>query len=230
MLPVSLFAPLDLPTTIEEVRRTEGAHGVVDLLVVTLTDARVRSDSDIDQHLEALKAACRQTRRYREAIPVLERVAVLNPDRRHEVAAELALVHIHLGEHAKAGTLLETAVAEHDRLPVSQRSLAFSLVAEVAAVVLGRSTVAQRCAAIGRSTAVTEPARARRAAAARRSPGSAAPARDERSPRPDRVNASRRRAGLARPVLSSQPMLGEVAAEPAPSGRPLLTLIAGSAA
>ena len=59
MLPPSLFAPLDLHDAVEEVRRTQGAHGVVDLLVVTLTDRRVRKASDIDEHLETLKAACR---------------------------------------------------------------------------------------------------------------------------------------------------------------------------
>ncbi len=136
MLPGSLFAPLDLYDAIEDARRTDGPRGVVDLLVAALTDSRLRSDSEIDEHLDALKSACRQTRRYRDAIPVFHRIAVLNPDRKHEVAAELALVHSHLGERAKAVSLLESAYAQQRRLPAWRRSLAFCLVAELAATVL----------------------------------------------------------------------------------------------
>jgi hypothetical protein len=161
MLPASLFAPVDLHEAIDDVRRTQGAHGVVDLLVVTLTDRGVRSDADIDEHLDTLKAACRQTRRYREAIPVLNRVAVLNPDRKHEIAAEVALVHSHLGERAKALSLLESACAQQHRLPASRRSLAFCLIAEVVATVLHQPGLAQECAALGRSTAA--PVRRRKA-------------------------------------------------------------------
>jgi hypothetical protein len=152
MLPVSLFAPLDLYDAIEDIRRTEGSRGVVDLLVAALTDRRVRSDSDIDEHLDTLKSACRQTRRYRDAIPVFHRIAVLNPDRKHEVAAELALVHSHLGERTKAVSLLQSAYAQQRRLPAWRRSLAFCVVAEVAATVLRQPTLALDCAALGRST------------------------------------------------------------------------------
>ena len=123
----------------------------------------MRSDSDIDEHLDTLKSACRQTRRYRDAIPVFHRIAVLNPDRKHEVAAELALVHSHLGERAKAVSLLESAYAQQRRLPAWRRSLAFCLVAEVAATVLRQPTLAQDCAALGRSTVA--PVRRRRAQA-----------------------------------------------------------------
>jgi tetratricopeptide (TPR) repeat protein len=142
----------DLHDAIDDVRRTDGPRGVVDLLVAALTDRQVRRDSDIDEHLDTLKSACRQTRRYRDAIPVFHRIAVLNPDRKHEVAAELALVHSHLGERAKAVSLLESALAQQRRLPTWRRSLAFSLVAELAASVLRLPTLAQECAAIGRST------------------------------------------------------------------------------
>jgi hypothetical protein len=160
MLPGSLFAPLDLHDAIEEIRRTDGPRGVVDLLVAALSDRRVLSDTDIDEHLDTLKSACRQTRRYRDAIPVFHRIAVLNPDRKHEVAAELALVHFHLGERAKAVSLLESAYAQQRRLPAWRRSLTFCLVAEVAATVLRQPTLAQDCAALGRSTVA--PARRRR--------------------------------------------------------------------
>jgi hypothetical protein len=230
MLPASLFAPLDLPAMVEDVRRTEGAHGVVDLLVVTLTDSQVRTDVDIDEHLGALLAACRQTHRYREAIPVLERVATLNPDRRHEMAAELALIHAHLGERSQAVAMLESAVAQHHQLPVSRRSLAFSLVAEVAALLLRLPDLAQRCAALGRSTATVAPTRTRKAAPAGRKERATSPGRAERSTAPERAPAPRRRTGLARPVLASQPTLGEIETEPAATARPILTLIAGSAA
>ena len=160
MLPGSLFATLDLHDAIEDVRRTDGPRGVVDLLVGALTDRRIRSDSDIDEHLDTLKSACRQSRRYRDAIPVFHRIAVLNPDRKHEVAAELALVHSHLGERAKAVSLLESAYAQQRRLPTWRRSLAFCLVAEVAASVLRQPTLAHDCAALGRSTVA--PVRRRR--------------------------------------------------------------------
>ncbi len=163
MLPGSLPAPLDLHDAIEDARRTDGPVGVVDLLVAALTDRRVRSDSDIDAYLDALKSACRQTRRYRDAIPVFHRIAVLNPDRKHEVAAELAVVHSHLGERAKAVSLLESAYAQQRRLPAWRRSFAFCLVAEVAATVLRQPTLAQHCAALGRSTVA--PVRRRRAQA-----------------------------------------------------------------
>ncbi len=230
MLPASLFAPLDPPAMVDEVRRTQGAHGVVDLLVVTLTDSRVRSDADIDEHLDALRAACRQTRRYREVIPVLERIAALNPSRRHEMAAEIALVHAHLGERAKAIAMLESAATQQLQLPVSKRSLAFSLIAEVTALLLRQPELAQRCADLGRSTATAPPARARRTPAATRQQRTAAPARRQRSTAPEAAPAPRRRTGLARPVLASQPTLADLETEPATVGRPLLTLIAGSAA
>jgi hypothetical protein len=159
MLPPSLFAPLDLHHAVEDVRRTQGAHGVVDLLVVTLTDRRVHSDEDIDEHLDTLKAACRQTRRYREAIPVFQRVATLNPERKHEMAVEIALAHRHAGDPAKALSVLESAVNQQHRLPSWRRSLSFGVLAEVAATMLGQPALAQECAALAQSTAM--PARRR---------------------------------------------------------------------
>jgi hypothetical protein len=57
--------PLALGATLTDARRTGGAPAVVDVLVAALTDRRVRSDADIDPYLDELKAACRQTRRYR---------------------------------------------------------------------------------------------------------------------------------------------------------------------
>lgn len=154
-------------TTFDETRRAQGAHGVVDLIVVTLTNRRLRSDADIDEHLAALKAACRQTRRYREALPVLQRVATLNPRRRHEMAAEIALVHWHLGERDLAVAVLESAVAEQRSLPAWKRSLAFALVAEIAAMVVGRRELAVECAQLGRSSATPAPRSARAATTAR---------------------------------------------------------------
>ena len=160
MLP-SPLPLLDLHDAIDDVRRTDGSRGVVDLLVAALTDRRVRSDTEIDEHLGTLKSACRQARRYRDAIPVFHRIAVLNPDRKHEVAAELALVHSHLGERAKAVSLLEAAFAQQRRLPAWRRSLAFCLVAELAAMVLRLPAMAQDCAALGRSTVAPVRRRAR---------------------------------------------------------------------
>lgn len=209
MLPASLFAPLDLHDAVEEARRTQGAHGVVDLLVLTLTDRRVRSDADIDEHLEALKAACRVTRRWAEAIPVLERIAALNPDRRHEVAAEVALIHVQLGERGKALSLLESAVAQQRRLPAWKRSREFAASAEVVALLLRAPSVAQECAALAESTAAQRPARTQRA------------------------TAPRRRSGLARPVLVAEPLTTVASSPTAPTGaksRARLTLLQGSAA
>jgi hypothetical protein len=205
MLPAPLFAPLDLPAAIEAARRTQGAHGVVDLLVSALTDRRVRSDAEIDEHLDTLKAACRATRRWAEMIPVLERIAALNPQRRHEVAAEVALVHVQLGQHGKALSLLESALAQQRRLPAWRRSLAFSVVAEVVAQLLHAPTLAQECAALAESTATPRPARAHR------------------------VAAPRRRAGLARPVLVSDSE-GAFAGPTRPKSRARLMLLQGSAA
>jgi hypothetical protein len=209
MLPASLFAPLDLRDAVEEARRTRGAHGVVDLLVLTLTDRRVRSDADIDEHLEALKAACRVTRRWAEAIPVLERIAALNSDRRHEVAAEVALIHVHLGERGKALSLLESAVAQQRRLPAWKRSPEFAASAEVVALLLRAPSVVQECATLAESTATARPARAQRA------------------------TAPRRRSGLARPVLVAEPQSTAASSPAAPSrakSRARLTLLQGSAA
>ena len=160
-------APLGRQATIDETRRAHGAHGVVDLVVVTLTNRRLRSDADIDEHLAALKAACRQTRRYREALPVLHRVATLSPGRRHEMAAEIALVHWHLGERDLAVAVLESAVAQQRSLPAWQRSLAFALVAEIAATVFGRRELAAECAQLGRSSVTPAPRSARTATTAR---------------------------------------------------------------
>jgi hypothetical protein len=209
MLPASLFAPLDLRDAVEEVRRSQGAHGVVDLLVLTLTDRRVRSDADIDEHLETLKSACRVTRRWAEAIPVLERIAALNPDRRHEIAAEVAMLHLHRGEQGKALSLLESAVAQQRRLPAWKRSLPFSVAAEVVAMLLRAPVLAQECASLAESTATARPARAQRTA------------------------APRRRAGLARPVLDAEPVpaaAGHPTAAARAKSRARLTLLQGSAA
>jgi hypothetical protein len=143
--------PLALSDTLTDARRTGGARAVVDVLVAALTDRRVRSDADIDAYLDELKAACRQTRRYREAIPVLQRIATLNPARRHEIAAELAVVHGHLGEPVKGVALLRTALAQQRRLSARRRSLAFCVIAEIAAMVLGQSELARELAALGRT-------------------------------------------------------------------------------
>lgn len=163
MLPVTLLAPLELDDALEDARRTGGPHGVVDLLVAALTDRRMRSDTDIDEHLDTLKAACRQTRRYRDAMPVFHRIAALNPGRKHEVAAEIALAHAHAGERAKALSLLQSACSQQRRLPAWRRSLAFGVLAEIVATVLGQPTLAHECAALGRSTAA--PVRRQRVAA-----------------------------------------------------------------
>src|SRR5690606_32417668 len=114
-------------------------------------------------------------------IPVLERIAALNPQRKHEVAAEVALVHVHLGQHAKSLSLLESAVAQQRRLPASRRSLAFTAVAEVVALLLGAPALAHECAALGESTATA------------------------RATRAHRTTTPRRRTGLARPVLVAEP-------------------------
>jgi hypothetical protein len=153
MLPDALFKPLDLQHMIEEAERAYGARGVVDLLVGALTDRRVRRDSDIDIYLDTLKAACRQTRRYQEIIPVLKRIAVLNPARRPEVVAELALVHGHLKDPAKGIALLESTFAEQLRKPARRRSLQFCVVGEIAAAVLGRPALAREIATMGRRQA-----------------------------------------------------------------------------
>ena len=166
-LPSHLAAPAR-QATIDETRRAQGAHGVVDLIVGTLANRRLRSDADIDEHLAALKAACRQTRRYREALPVLHRVATLNPHRRHEMTAEIALVHWHLGERDLAVTMLESAVAQQRSLPAFKRSLAFALVAEIAATIVGRRELAVECVQLGRSSVTPTP----------RSIGAASPARN----------------------------------------------------
>jgi hypothetical protein len=155
MLPDVFFSPLDLDDAIDAAQRSSGARGVVDLLVTALTDKRVRRDADIDAYLDPLKSACRQTRRYREAIPVLRRIAVLNPRRRHEMAAEVALVHGHLKEPAKGIALLETAFVEQRRLPAHRRSFEFCLVAEVAAAVLRHPSLAREVVALGQSTVPT---------------------------------------------------------------------------
>jgi hypothetical protein len=157
MLPSALFSPLDLRDAIEETRRTSGPHGVVDLLISALTDIRVRDDSVIDQYLPELKSACRQSRRYGDAVAVLRRIAVLNPSRRHEVAAELAVVHGHLREPAAGIALLETALRAQRRLSVRRRSFSFFVVAEVAAAVLGRPALARDIALAGRNVVPATP-------------------------------------------------------------------------
>ena len=147
--------PLALGATLTDARRTGGAPAVVDVLVAALTDRRVRCDADIDPYLDELKAACRQTRRYREAIPVLQRVATLNSARRHEMAAEIAVVHSHLGEPVKGVALLRTALTQQRRLSTRRRSLAFCVIAEIAAMVLGQSDLARELAALGRTVVLS---------------------------------------------------------------------------
>ncbi len=161
MLPAPHSASLDLPAAIEETRRRHGAHGVVDLLLVALTDRRLRSDADIDEHLSVLKSACRQTRRYRELGPVLRRIATIHPERRYEMAVEAALVHAHVGEFPQAIAMLASAIAQQRGLAPAKRSLSFAVAAEVAAVVLGRFDLAAECAELSRSSAVAAPRPAR---------------------------------------------------------------------
>lgn len=151
MLPDALFTPLDLHDVIADAERAHGPSGVVDLLAAALTDPRVRCDSDIDRYLDPLKAACRQTRRHGELIPVLRRVAELNPFRRHEVSAELALVHAHLKETGRGLALLTSAYAEQRALPIRERSTSFCVVAEIAAAVLGQPELGRDIAAMGRA-------------------------------------------------------------------------------
>lgn len=141
----------DLDAAIAEAMRQRGAGAVVDLLVSALTAPSVASDVEIDRHLEAFKSACRQSRRYRDAIPVLKRIAELNPARRPEIAVELALVQAHLGRPAKALAMVERAVAGQRRLPAARRSLAFCVVAEIAATVLRQPELAREIAELGRT-------------------------------------------------------------------------------
>ena len=142
-----------LDLAVEEAARAQGSRAVVDVLVSALTGAAVSSDALIDRHLDRLKSACRQTRRYRDAIPVIKRIAELNPTRRHEVAAELAMVHAHLGEHATGVALLQRALAAQRRLAPHRRSQAFWAAAEIAARVLGEPALAREVAELGRATA-----------------------------------------------------------------------------
>jgi hypothetical protein len=212
MLPASLFAPLGLRNAVEDVRRTQGAHGVIDLLVLTLTDRQLPSDAEIDEHLETLKAACRVTRRWAEALPVLQHLAAVNPDRRHEFAAEMAFIHLQLGETKKALSLLESAVAQQLRLPANRRSRDFAVTAEVVALLLRAPALAQECALLAES---------------------AAPARPARPARVRRAAAPRRRSGLARPVLVAEydsAFTGHPTAPPLAKSRARLTLLQGSAA
>ena len=157
----SQLAHAGIQPTIEETRHAEDAHCVVDLIVATMTSRRLGSDADIDENLSVLKDACRQTRRYREALPVLHRIAALNPNRRHEMAAEIALVHWHLGERNLAVATLANAVAQQRNLLAWKRSLAFFVVAEIAAMVMGRSDLAAVCVQLGRSSVAPAPRRAR---------------------------------------------------------------------
>lgn len=149
--------PLGLNPTVHETRRRSGARAVVDLLVAALTRRTVRSDAEIDPYLDQLKSVCRQTRRFRDAVPVFQRMATLNPSRRHEVAAELAVVHAHLGEPAKGITMLEMAYRGQRRLAARRRSVEFCLIGEVAATVLRQPDLARDIADLGRTIVLTRP-------------------------------------------------------------------------
>ena len=151
MLPDSLFGPLDLDDLVEDTVRGCGATGVVDLLVSALLDPRVRRERDIDAYLDRLKSACRQTRRYRDAIPVLHKLATLNPERRAEVAAEIALVYAHCGDPRAGVATLEAAYAEQRRLPARRRSLVFCLRAELAAMALRHAGLTRSLAVMART-------------------------------------------------------------------------------
>jgi hypothetical protein len=234
----SHLAPPARQVTIDETRHAQGAHGDVDLIVGTLTRRRLRSDADIDEHLDALKDACRQTRRYREALPVLHRIATLNPRRRHEMAAEIALVHRHLGEHDLAIAVLEAAVTQQRSLPAWKRSLAFALVAEIAATVLGRRELAAECAQLGRSSITPAPRSARAATPARavkpaaakaftpdQQPASGAPAT---APSVGRRRAKGPVRQLSVLTTAGESTLADVGH--AKSTRPQLTVVGGTAA
>jgi hypothetical protein len=136
------------PEEIERVARSAGARGVVDLLVGALTDPRVRDDAQLSPHLERLKSACRQTRRYADAVAVFERVAVLNPRRAPEMAVEIALAHAHLGQRPEAVIRLRRAVAAFRALPVGRRDDRFLPVAETAAMVLREPELAREIVAL----------------------------------------------------------------------------------
>lgn len=125
---------------------------MVDLLVSVLTDPRISDDTQIARYLDVLKAACRQTGRYRDAMPVFDRISELNPARRHEMMAECALAHAHCRERSAGTAILRTAIAEQRHLPSSQRDAAFHVVAELAALALQQPEMARRAASLRKTT------------------------------------------------------------------------------
>jgi tetratricopeptide (TPR) repeat protein len=143
---------LALEEAIVDARRADGARGVVDLLVSVLTDPRISDDAQIDRYLDALKSACRQTGRYQDAMAVFDRIAELNPARRHEMMAERALAHAHRRERSAGTAILRTALAEQRRLPAAQRDTAFNVVAELAALALQQPELARRAASLRKTT------------------------------------------------------------------------------
>jgi hypothetical protein len=89
-------------------------------------------------------------------------------------------VHWHLGERSLAIATLESAIAQQRSLPAWKRSLAFSLVAEIAATVVGRSELAAECARLGRSSVRPAPLVTRTETAARTVKPAAVPAVESR--------------------------------------------------
>jgi hypothetical protein len=74
------------------------------------------------------------------------------------MTAEIALVHWHLGERDLAVTMLESGGrAAAQASPHSKRSLAFALVAEIAATIVGRRELAVECVQLGRSSVTPAP-------------------------------------------------------------------------
>lgn len=130
MLPDSAFDPLDLDDLIE---RQDDLDAIADLLASALTDPRARGDGALEEYVEEYIETCRETDRQRDGIDTLGRLAELEPDLAGELTAEIAGLHVELGERDTALDLLRSYHAQQHALPAPERDLAFYASAAVTA-------------------------------------------------------------------------------------------------
>jgi hypothetical protein len=130
MLPDSAFDPLDLDDLIET---QDDLDSIADLIASALTDPRARGDDALEEYIQEYIETCRETDRQRDGIGTLGHLAELEPDLAGELTAEIAGLHVELGERDIALDLIRSYQTQQQKLPAPERDLSFYATAAVTA-------------------------------------------------------------------------------------------------
>lgn len=133
MLPDDLFHPLDLEFELADADESDDSGNAgFDLLSATLLDPRVDRE-DVSDHVPDLLDRGRDTGRIRDAIATLRVLVEQHTDLMPWLTAEIATLHLRLGERDIAGDLLARVHDEQRTRPADEQDLEFYLTAAIAA-------------------------------------------------------------------------------------------------